>query len=345
VIGPDKVTDSEDCREKALAEEQAPSTSEPTSAVSSYRHCVLGDDLEIVYQSKAEVDFLYEDIFDKQTYLKYGICVKNGDCIFDVGANIGLFALFVHRNYSNVKVYAFEPAPPLFELLRANTLLHGVDVKLFNCGLSNKSTTEVFTYYPNSSAMSSFYANKNEEKEVLRTIILNQLRQGVEGMGAVIDHAEEILEERFKSQTFKCELRTVSDVINKSGIEVIDLMKIDVQKSELDVLEGINEEDWPKIRQIVVEVHDIDGRVEKIASLLRKQGYDVTVEQDENYKNSGLYNLYSVKRSSEIDLLNDHIGHSQFELASLKHIRDRAKRQGEVFNRKRQMTKQREDLK
>ena len=40
----------------------------------------------------------------------------------------------------------------------------------------------------------------------------------------------------------------------QENIECIDLLKINVEKSELDVLLGIEESDWQKIKQIVLEV-------------------------------------------------------------------------------------------
>src|SRR5262249_32270912 len=81
-----------------------------------------------------------------------------------------------------------------------------------------------------------------------------------------------------------------------NNVERIDLLKIDVEKSEMDVLSGIQDSDWQKIRQCVVEVHDTDGRLEEITRLFKSEGYDVSVEEDESLKNTGLYNVYAVRR-------------------------------------------------
>ncbi|CAM9553811.1 unnamed protein product, partial [Ectocarpus sp. 12 AP-2014] len=45
------------------------------------------------------------------------------------------------------------------------------------------------------------------------------------------------------------------------GVAGVDLLKVDVEGDELAVLHGIDDDDWPKIRQIALEVHDIDGRL------------------------------------------------------------------------------------
>jgi hypothetical protein len=144
--------------------------------------------------------------------------------------------------------------------------------------------------------MSSFYADKDDEKDVLKSIMLNQLQSGVEGIAELMQYSDELFEERFKSESFDCELRTLSEVIEENGIERIDLLKVDVQKSEADVLAGIKQSDWHKIRQIVAEVHDLSGRLEEITALLDKHDYAVTVKQDPLFKGSALYNLYAIRR-------------------------------------------------
>jgi len=60
----------------------------------------LPNHLEIVHFNKNETDVLYREIFEDQTYLKHRITIIDGDCIFDVGANIGLFTLFCPSNLS-----------------------------------------------------------------------------------------------------------------------------------------------------------------------------------------------------------------------------------------------------
>lgn len=53
---------------------------------------------------------------------------------------------------------------------------------------------------------------------------------------------------------------------------------MDVEGDELNVLLGIGSM-WPAIRQLIVEVHDIDGRLTAVRDVLLDKGYGVTVEQ------------------------------------------------------------------
>src|SRR5690606_39128773 len=64
------------------------------------------------------------------------------------------------------------------------------------------------------------------------------------------------------------------------------------EKSELDVLRGIAAADWGRIRQIALELHDIDGRLATVVDLLEAQGYAVTVEQDWQLEESARSNYY-----------------------------------------------------
>src|SRR5262249_6599879 len=104
---------------------------------------------------------------------------------------------------------------------------------------------------------------------------------------------DKLIRERLEYEQFTCPLRSLSEIIAAEGIERIDLLKIDVQKSELEVFEGIGPGDWPKIRQIVVEVHDIEGRLSRIKALLESQGYQQSVEQDQLLEGTNQYTIYA----------------------------------------------------
>ncbi len=257
----------------------------------------LPNGMQICHLNKNETDFLYQEIFQEQTYLKRGITVQPGDCIFDVGANIGLFTLFMGQRYPDTTIYAFEPLPPIFDVLRTNAQLYDVNVKLFECGLSCEHASATFTYYPHISIFSGYLADQQEERATVKSFLLKQQDSGTVTAlpnGTLMD---ELLSDRLESQQFTCQLRPISDLMREQGLERIDLLKIDVEKSELDVLRGIAEADWPKIKQIILEVHDIDGRLEQITALLRRVGYEIVVEQELMLEYSLIYTIYAVHPS------------------------------------------------
>ncbi|MFG3510709.1 FkbM family methyltransferase [Streptomyces sp. NPDC047821] len=256
----------------------------------------LPNGLTVSHQNEAETRHFYEDIFDHRTYAKNGISIPDGATVVDVGGNIGLFTLFAHYEAKDVTVFTFEPAPPMFELLSQNVAEHGVNAKLFNIGVSDTETEANFTFYPRSSGMSSFHPDEDEEKHNLRTIIANQQKTGdADAEVAELVSSDELIDVRFEAIEFTATLRPLSAVIREQGIERIDLIKIDVQKSERQVIDGIADEDWPKIQQMVLEAHDADGEVARLVALLESRGFTVKAEQDELYVGTDIHNIYAVR--------------------------------------------------
>jgi phthiocerol/phenolphthiocerol synthesis type-I polyketide synthase E len=256
----------------------------------------LPNGLQVVCQSRVELRQFYADIFEKEVYLRHGITLGGGARVFDVGANVGLFTLFVQQRWPDSTVFAFEPAPPLYEILRGNVARYGPRVRCFNCGLSQRAGRAAFTFYPNSSGMSSFHADAAEERQALTAILDNERRRGDAEVGGLMQYLDDYLAVRLEARPFTCELETLSGVMREQGVPTIDLVKIDVQKSEWEVLQGIAERDWPKIRQLAIEVHDRAGRLAAITGALSARGYEVAAEQDELYHGSEIWNLYAVRR-------------------------------------------------
>lgn len=268
-----------------------------TPAVQRLIPFVLPDGTEIVHVSEAESLHFYHDIFEQRSYVKQGIRIPDGGCVFDVGANIGLFTMFAAREARDVRIYSFEPAPPLFAHLSHNVARHKVPAKLFNVGLSDRERVAKFTFYPNSSGMSSFYADLAEEKDVLRAIVKNRGPLGTsEGEPLEGDaQTEDLLDARLDGQILECRLRRLTDVIAETKVARIDLLKIDVQKCEHEVLAGLRDDDWPRIQQIAIEVHDIQGRLAQLSGLLSQRGYRVVAEQDPLYAGTNIHNLYATR--------------------------------------------------
>ncbi|WP_392532249.1 FkbM family methyltransferase [Nostoc sp. C117] len=242
----------------------------------------LANDLEIYCFGEMETEFIYREIFIEQQYLQHGITINDNDCIFDVGANIGLFSIFLSQLRKPLKILAFEPIKPIFEVLEANINLHSIDnVSLQNYGLGSENILEqVFTFYPNLAGNSTARPwEKLAQRELMK-----------------VEYNQEIEEHCFQSQEIKGEIKTLSSVINSLAIESIELLKIDVEGEEYEVLRGINQNDWSKIKQIVLEVHDIENRIDKIKTLLESQNFHTIVEHNNLLASTHkIFNLYAIK--------------------------------------------------
>jgi len=85
--------------------------------------------LNLEYADAASFDFIFREVFDRQIYRFRS--AKSAPVILDCGANIGLSVLYFKRLYPEAKIVAFEPDPKVFEVLRRNVAIAGLqDVRL-----------------------------------------------------------------------------------------------------------------------------------------------------------------------------------------------------------------------
>jgi FkbM family methyltransferase len=216
-----------------------------------------------------------QEIFTDQIYLRHGVTLEDGDCVFDIGANIGLFTLFVHQRCRNPQVYSFEPIPPTCDVLRTNVELYGLEARVFQCGIGEARQQAEFTFYPQMAGLSGRFPE--EDAETTRSILETWFDKlpGERPEGEALDA---LVEEYLRSETFSCEIETVSEMIRRTGVEAIDLLKIDVERSEVQVLAGIEEEHWPLIRQTVLEIHSKE-LLQEVSDDLAARGFELQSEE------------------------------------------------------------------
>jgi phthiocerol/phenolphthiocerol synthesis type-I polyketide synthase E len=232
---------------------------------------------------------VYRDIFEDDCYRLHGVTIKDGDCILDIGANTGLFIVFLNKIGVNARVFAFEPAPATFEVLSQNVALHNkLPVQIFNVGMARTPGQAAFTYYPRFSNASTFYPDESPAgAQRGRQYIIDQiptLRWPLRPLCAMlpggIKHliAERIRRYHLKKEIVTCQLWNVSEFLREHDIAKVDLLKLDAEQSEEEILAGIAAEDWPKIRQIVVEVHGGVEATRAIAEMLTQKGFRITTD-------------------------------------------------------------------
>jgi iturin family lipopeptide synthetase A len=258
--------------------------------------CVLPDGSSVSHLNRNETHYLYDEIFVRQAYLRHGITIRDGDCIIDAGANIGLFTVFANRLARDLRVIACEPNPAAFACLKANADAWGARVTCLPVGLSREDGQADLTFFHGLSLLSGFHADAAAERELVRTYVLNQHANLLDSEHSSLD-LDELLDERLRATTVAARLRRLSDVLTEEGVERIDLLKVNVEKSELDVLLGLDAGDWRKIRQLVIEIDRQRSR-EPIVSLLEERGYDVLVEQDPRLKSTELHYVYAIRPSA-----------------------------------------------
>jgi len=260
---------------------------------------MLPNGLRVAHLNRNETEYIYREIFVLQAYLRHGIRIRDGDCIVDAGANIGLFTVFASQVARNLRLLAFEPNPVAFERLEANARAHGRGVKCFPVGLSDRNKAAEMTFFEGFSLLSGFYADAAVERDVVRKFALNQsaAAESQSATGEFSEQIDHLLDDRFKARRVEAKLRTLSSVIEEEALDQIDLLKINVEKSELDVLRGIKAADWRRIRQMVIEV-DQKKDIGVITSLLEQHEYEILIEQDALLNGTELCYVYAIRPSA-----------------------------------------------
>lgn len=138
--------------------------------------------------------------------------------IVDAGAYIGLSALYYSNKYPSAKIIAIEPEDTNFEMLTRNTTSNP-NIELVNAGVwSSNANLRI--------------SNKSSEKWAFT------------------------VEEVPEGQPFDIRAVTIDSILENSGFDKIDILKIDIEGSEKEIFSK-NADKWlPKVNVLVLELHD-----------------------------------------------------------------------------------------
>jgi len=133
--------------------------------------------------------------------------VKAGDVVFDVGAHFGFFSYYAVQRGAK-KVYAFEPNPYVFEILKKNAEMWSEKIKPYQLALSSKNG-EVELFIP------------DDELSGVSTILQNR-------------------QNKYK-KSVKVKTTTIDEFVRNNGIERVDFIKIDAEGAEREIIKGAKE--------------------------------------------------------------------------------------------------------
>ncbi|KAG5985191.1 hypothetical protein E4U55_000436 [Claviceps digitariae] len=234
----------------------------------------LADDFAVYANAGAESEtrFIYKEIFQDGCY-DVGTLPPDA-VVIDAGANIGLFSIYIKSKYPGARITAFEPAPETAQTLRRNLALHGVeeDVTVHECALGSRDCGMTLTYFPNMPGNSTLHGGD----------VNNPARKFFEQRA---DHP--VARRREEQQQVEVAVRRLSAFLRQMpGLARVDLLKIDVEGAELEVLAGLDDEHWPLVRTLAIELCDTDtsgrsGALARAEALLRERGFRVTSERAE----------------------------------------------------------------
>lgn len=157
-------------------------------------------------------------IFNFQEYL---LPIENFQpkLILDCGGNIGCASIYFANQYPDAKIYSVEPADDNFKLLEFNTSCYE-NIHAIKSALWDKET---------------YICVKNGEHNNLGWMAFEASAENPEAMKTV----------------------TVLKILNKSGFDEIDLLKIDIEGAEKEVFGAENVHEWlSRVKVLVIELHD-----------------------------------------------------------------------------------------
>lgn len=117
-------------------------------------------------QDKLHRNFYFTKKYENDNfkYIKKHSFFKNDFIFIDIGANIGIYTIFISKLFKNcIKTYSFEPIPNTFEILKKNINKNNINkVDLFNIALSDqKKLVTMSSDFKNGINQSAVYTIKN----------------------------------------------------------------------------------------------------------------------------------------------------------------------------------------
>jgi FkbM family methyltransferase len=261
--------------------------------------------LRVFCNSTEEAKFIHREVFEEDSYLAALPHLGSSPLVVDVGSNIGLFALHLLNRYPDAKLLCMEPSPESFKALRKNLARKPASLRRLAAG--SKPGLLSFYYYPLAPGNSSLYPRQLTTELIDKLHLAFKVTFNVWWKPLITRPVFGWIARAIWGKPHI----TVVEVLKLSSLlteypENIDLLKIDVERAELDVLEGIDQADWHRIRHIAVEVTSLDwghGHLERVVGLLEDKGYDVTVEENELNRKARLAIEEQLETEGRIDHL------------------------------------------
>jgi FkbM family methyltransferase len=140
--------------------------------------------------------------------------------IFDIGANKGQSIKFFSQIFDKPKIYAFEPSPRIFRILkRFVEHLEGLEVSIHQIGIGDKEQT--INFYESILSETSTFTLPNRDSEYLKR--KNRI---------LFQNSETAF------TSISTRVTTIDAFLNENKVEHIDVLKIDVEGFELEVIQG-----------------------------------------------------------------------------------------------------------
>ena len=210
----------------------------------------------------------YNEFFVQRIYDKF-LKDNKYKTVVDVGANVGLWVEYI-KSVSDVEtVYAIEPNKKALKILNDS---FDNSVTIVDSALTDKDGEIDFFISSENSTISS-----------------------------IVNHGS-------LDSNYKVNAISFKTFVKNYNIEKIDLLKVDIETGEYDLFESMDQNDFSKIENILVEFHTIAGRTfekdtNRLIEIMKQFGYECDVNKLHNH--GGF--IFASKNKKEINPLNSSI--------------------------------------
>ena len=174
----------------------------------------------LAFRPNTSDKWLLNKIFGEQ---EYNFKIKNfyPQLILDCGANVGYSTAYFASKYPDAKIIAIEPEPLNFKMLTFNTHFFDNVICINSAIWYNEGYIKILPDMPGNTLAFMTEDTTADDPEALKTT-------------------------------------TIAKILDDSGFDEVDLLKLDIEGAEREVFDDIaNPDEWlPKVKVMVIELHD-----------------------------------------------------------------------------------------
>jgi FkbM family methyltransferase len=216
--------------------------------------------------------YLRWEIFTREQYRKPGFELRTDDTVVDVGAHIGMFALWTSEQIPQGRLICIEPNPLALECLRINLERNALkSVSVVPAAIGAGSGKMELVSHPGWEAMgcsvrvnAPWLFNGSWAGRIMRSVVQTFAL-----------HASSADERRVTVPVWP-----LAQILREHNIATVNLLKVDCEGGEFELLRSLNGSDWARIERVVLEYHDLGPGYNhrELVDILRRNGFTAEVE-------------------------------------------------------------------
>jgi len=214
--------------------------------------------------------YLRWETFKQGQYHKPGYELRDSDTVVDIGANIGMFALWAEPQIPRGRLICIEPNPQVLDCLRLNISRNNLrNVTVVPVAAGTGDGTMELICHPGWEALA--YSTAVDAPWFFN--------------GSMTGRAARWLMQRLRRQSHQTAARkpfvvpqkSLAGIISEQAVTKINFLKIDCEGSEYEILRSLDADHWARIDRIVIEYHEFGhGRSHReLIKMLQDHGFEV----------------------------------------------------------------------